>query len=89
MNKPIRVFWYCEKWQPGGIQKVQANLLRSFKADEFQFDVVVSQKETELLDKALADCGARMIVTLDRRYGAQYFRRATGDSIRRVRRSAL
>lgn len=69
MNKPIRVFWYCEKWQPGGIQKVQANLLRYFRADEFRFDVVVSQKETELLDKALSDCGARMIVTLDRRYG--------------------
>lgn len=66
MSESIKVFWYCEKWQPGGIQAVQVNLLRHMP--EIQFDIVVSEDDTDLFDQRLADAGARKLVTLNRRY---------------------
>lgn len=64
----IKVFWYCEKWQPGGIQRVQANLLPYFDPKEIQFDLAFSEDDTALFDENIRAAGARKLVTLDRRY---------------------
>lgn len=68
MRKPIRVFWYCEKWQPGGIQAVQVNLLEHMDTDSIRFDIVTSESQTDLFDQRLAAVGARRIVSLGRHY---------------------
>ena len=70
MNKPAKVFWYCEKWQPGGIQAVQVNLLRHMPAGEIHFDIAVSEDDTDLFDEQLKKYGARKVVTLSRRYAS-------------------
>lgn len=63
-----RILWYCEKWQPGGIQAIQTNLLRHFDRETFQFDIVVSENDTDLFDETLKHYGARKTVTLEKRY---------------------
>lgn len=68
MEKAVRVCWYCEKWQPGGIQAVQVNLLEHMDLSRIHMDVVVSQDETELFDQRLKAMGVRKIVTLKKRY---------------------
>ena len=64
----IKVFWYCEKWQPGGIQRVQANLLPYFDPKEIQFDLAFSEDDTALFDESIRAAGARKLVTLNKRY---------------------
>lgn len=68
MEKPIRVFWYCEKWQPGGIQTVQMNLMDCMDTGRIQFDIVVSEDDTDIYDERIRAAGARKIVSLDKRY---------------------
>ena len=65
---PVRVFWYCEKWQAGGIQAVQVNLMKHMDPARVSFDIAVSEDDTQLFDGQLAACGARKIVSLKRRY---------------------
>ena len=67
-NRPVRVFWYCEKWQAGGIQAVQMNLMKHIDPADVRFDIAVSEDDTDLFDARLAECGARKLVSLDRRY---------------------
>lgn len=62
------IFWYCEKWQVGGIQTVQVSLLKHFPRDSFDFDIVVSEDDTSIYDDDIKACGARKIVTLSRKY---------------------
>ncbi|MBR3107329.1 MAG: glycosyltransferase [Clostridia bacterium] len=69
MGKPVKVFWYCEKWQPGGIQRVQVNLLPYFNSEEIRFDLAFSEDDTALFDEKIAAAGARKLVTLSKRYG--------------------
>ena len=45
MNKPIQVFWYCEKWQAGGIQTIQVRLLDHMPLDQIHFDIAVSEND--------------------------------------------
>lgn len=68
VEKKMRICWYCEKWQPGGIQAVQVNLLEHMDLRGAQLDVVVSQDETDLFDERLKALGVRKIVTLRRSY---------------------
>ena len=68
MEKPVQVFWYCEKWQPGGIQRVQVNLLPFFHAEEIQFDLAFSEDDTPLFDEKIRAAGARKLVTLSKQY---------------------
>ena len=65
-----RVFWYCEKWQVGGIQKIQVELLKRVSRDLFQFDVAACEDDTSFFDDELKRAGARKIVTLHRRYAS-------------------
>ena len=65
---PINVFWYCEKWQPGGIQRVQVNLLPYFDSSEIHFDLAFSEDDTTLFDDKIQAAGARKLVTLEKRY---------------------
>ena len=65
MEKPIRVFWYCEKWQPGGIQAVQVNLLEHMDTRRIQFDVVTSESDTDIFDHRLEAVGVRRMVSLN------------------------
>ena len=62
------VFWYCEKWQPGGIQRVQVNLLPYFDPKEIQFDLAFSEDDTALFDDKIRAAGARKLLTLNKRY---------------------
>ena len=62
------VFWYCEKWQPGGIQRVQVNLLPYFDPVEIQFDLAFSEDDTPLFDEKIRAAGARKLLTLNKRY---------------------
>ena len=64
----MKVFWYCEKWQPGGIQRVQVNLLPYFDAKEIQFDLAFSEDDTALFDDKIRAAGARKLLTLSKRY---------------------
>ena len=68
MEAQKRVFWYCEKWQVGGIQKIQINLLPFFDTSRIHFDIAVSEDDTSLFDENIARAGARKIQTLDRRF---------------------
>ena len=70
MDKHLRVCWYCEKWQPGGIQAVQVNLLRHMDLSRVDADIVVSEDETTLFDEQLAQLGVNKIVTLDESYSS-------------------
>ena len=63
-----KVFWYCEKWQPGGIQRVQVNLLPYFDPAEIQFDLAFSEDDTALFDEKIRAAGARKLLTLNKRY---------------------
>lgn len=69
-----RVFWYCEKWQVGGIQTIQVNLLKRFSRDQLSFDLVVSEDDTSIFDDDIIAAGARKIVTLKRRYSSPAIR---------------
>ena len=83
----IKVFWYCEKWQPGGIQRVQVNLLPYFDPKEIQFDLAFSEDDTALFDEKIQAAGARKLVTLDRRYGSPGIRTlANFFAVRRILR---
>ena len=62
------VFWYCEKWQPGGIQRVQVNLLPYYDPAEIQFDLAFSEDDTALFDDKVRTAGARKLLTLNKRY---------------------
>ena len=64
----MKVFWYCEKWQPGGIQRVQVNLLPYYDPAEFQFDLAFSEDDTALFDEKIRAAGARKLPTLTMRY---------------------
>ncbi len=64
----MKVFWYCEKWQPGGIQRVQVNLLPYFDPKEVQFDLAFSEDDTALFDDKIRAAGARKLLTLNKRY---------------------
>lgn len=68
MEKPIRIFWYCEKWQPGGIQAVQTNLLGHMDTQRLHFDIVSSEADTEIFDERISSAGARRLVSLSREY---------------------
>ena len=70
MKGKIRVCWYCEKWQPGGIQAVQVNLLSHMDLSNIRMDVVVSEDDTSLFDEKLNAFGVRKIVTLNERYSS-------------------
>lgn len=74
MEDKKRIFWYCEKWQPGGIQTVQVNLLNHFDLNKFQFDIAVSEDDTDFFDSRLETYGVRKIVTLSRHYRAPFRR---------------
>lgn len=67
MEKKIRVCWYCEKWQPGGIQAVQVNLLQYMDLNRIHMDIVVSEDDTTLFDERLCSLGVRKIVTLEKK----------------------
>jgi len=69
MDKPIRVFWYCEKWQPGGIQAIQVNLLEHMNTEGICFEIVTSESETSIFDARLEAAGVRRFVSLPKRYG--------------------
>ena len=66
----MKVFWYCEKWQPGGIQRVQVNLLPYFDPAEFQFDLAFSEDDIALFDDKIRAAGARKLPTLTKRYNS-------------------
>lgn len=68
MKKRIKVCWYCEKWQPGGIQAVQVNLIQHMDLNTIDFDIVVSEDDTKLFDDTLSNLGIKKIVTLDKKY---------------------
>ena len=68
MSEKIRICWYCEKWQPGGIQAVQVNILQHMDLERFHVDVVVSEDDTTLFDEKLCSLGVNKIVTLDNQY---------------------
>ena len=70
MENPVKVFWYCEKWQPGGIQRVQVNLLPYFGSKEIRMDLAFSEDGTPLFDGKIAAAGARKLPTLNKRYGS-------------------
>lgn len=70
MGEKIRVCWYCEKWQPGGIQAVHVNLLHHMDLNRIHMDVVVSEDDTSLFDDKLHALGVNKIVTLDNRYNS-------------------
>lgn len=74
LEQKRKVFWYCEKWQPGGIQLLQLKLLKHMNMDALSFDVVVSQDETSLFDIDLVKAGARKIVTLKKHYDSPALR---------------
>lgn len=63
-----RVCWYCEKWQPGGIQAVQVNALQHMDLSSIHMDIVVSEDDTSLFDEQLCALGVEKIVTLDKQY---------------------
>ncbi|MBR3016660.1 MAG: hypothetical protein IKH57_06220 [Clostridia bacterium] len=60
MENPVKVFWYCEKWQPGGIQRVQVNLLPYFDSKEIRMDLAFSEDGTPLFDGKIAAAGYRL-----------------------------
>lgn len=68
MKKKIKVCWYCEKWQPGGIQAVQVNLIQHMDLNSIDFNIVVSEDDTKLFDDTLSTFGIKKIVTLDKKY---------------------
>lgn len=68
MNKPIQVFWYCEKWQAGGIQTIQVRLLDHMPLDQIHFDIAVSENDTDIFDDLLQREGVKKMVTLKRQY---------------------
>ena len=70
MSEKTRVCWYCEKWQPGGIQAVQVNILQHMDLNRIHMDVVVSEDDTQLFDEKLRSLGVNKIVTLDNRYSS-------------------
>ena len=68
MDNRVRVCWYCEKWQPGGIQAVQMNLLQHMDLERIHMDIVVSEDDTALFDKKMGELGVDKIVTLKETY---------------------
>ena len=68
MKEKRRIFWYCEKWQVGGIQKVQVNLLKKMHTDRFEIVIASSEDDTTFFDEDLRSVGARKLCTLDSRY---------------------
>lgn len=68
MENRVRVCWYCEKWQPGGIQAVQVNLLQHMDLNKIHMDIVVSEDDTSLFDERLQGFGVNKIVTLKEKY---------------------
>ena len=64
----MKVCWYCEKWQPGGIQAVQVNLLEHMDLKTLDFHIIVSEDETDLFDERLEALGVRRTVSLKEHY---------------------
>ena len=62
------VFVYCEKWQPGGIQVIQAKLAERLQGEAWQFDLAVSEQDTDMFVDDIQNAGAKFIVTLPRKY---------------------
>jgi len=70
----VHVFWYCEKWQPGGIQWIQVNLLRHMDTEHIHFDIVCSEDDTDRFDEAIHKANARKIISLDQKYNTPGYR---------------
>lgn len=70
MKRKIKVCWYCEKWQPGGIQAVQVNLLKHMDLSTLDFHIVVSEDDTDLFDQQLSQLGVTKTVTLNKVYSS-------------------
>ena len=68
MSEKIRVCWYCEKWQPGGIQAIQVNLLQHMDLNRIYMDIVISEDDTSLFDDKLNELGIHKVVTLNKQY---------------------
>ena len=66
MKKHVCV--YCEKWQPGGIQVIQAKLAERLQGEAWQFDLAVSEQDTDMFVDDIQNAGAKFIVTLPRKY---------------------
>lgn len=70
MEEPVRVLNYCEKWQPGGIQKIQALLAEELQGKPYQMDVYVSEQNTEAFVDSIRKTGAGFFVTLSQQYSS-------------------
>jgi len=68
MMKKTRICWYCEKWQPGGIQVIQVGLLKQMNLDGLDVEILVSDDETSLLDEELSKLNIKKKVTLEKKY---------------------
>ena len=72
----MRVFWYCEKWEPGGIQKLQTGLLPYLDRDKVRLEVAACEDDTALFDGALRAAGVQRLTTLQKRYRSPGLRTA-------------
>lgn len=68
MERKIKICWYCEKWQPGGIQNLQVNLLQHMHMKKMDFHIIVSEDDTKLFDEKLDQLGVKKSVSLKHIY---------------------
>ena len=53
---------YTERWCTGGIESLLANLIKNIDNSEFNVNLVVSQKETDIYDNLLEQCNINEIL---------------------------
>lgn len=56
-----KVVFLCQRWTTGGIESIITKILHFINKDKYEFEIVVSQKETDVFDKELRNYNINII----------------------------
>ncbi len=70
----IKVLFYCEKWDSGGIEAFIMNIYRNLNREKIKADILTSQNETDIYDDEIKEFGGNKYVTLKKKYNSPILR---------------
>lgn len=56
-----KVVYLCQRWTTGGIESIITKILHFINKDKYEFEIVVSQKETDIFDNELRNYNINII----------------------------
>lgn len=73
-DKRVKVLFYSEKWDSGGIEAFIMNIYRNLDKEKIKADILTSQNQTDIYDEEIEKLGGKKFITLDKKYDSPIIR---------------